>query len=411
MNDKNQAQSSARDMQSAKMRGLPFKNDQMNFFFIGVTGADVYGGATIGESYYAAGKIKDGDISSWISAYLEIALNARQKAMEQLALGHRESARQLFLRASNYFYAADHYSDDQRPDFVENWNKGVECFHQAAALFNPPVEVLAYELDGHTLNGYFIHAHGKARGTVLAMSGFDGTPEHLYFSCGAGLSQRGYNVLVFEGPGQRGMSHRIKNLPFRTNYETVVSKVVDLALARPDVNPDTLALLGYSFGGHLVLRAAAFDPRIKALIADSPVMDFGKQMLDGFPGFATKTSDRMANLLMDDTIQYGPQPLQASLKHLYESMRVSHFSDFRREMAKYRFTEVEKITCPVLCMVSDGEGISAVIEGHEVFDRVPDPKKKIVNFSAIDGADIHCQLNNQSNAVSEMADWLDEIWK
>jgi pimeloyl-ACP methyl ester carboxylesterase len=411
MNDKNQAQSSARDMQSAKMRGLPFKNDQMNFFFIGVTGADVYGGATIGESYYAAGKIKDGDISSWISAYLEIALNARQKAVEQLALGHRESARQLFLRASNYFYAADHYSDDLRPDFVDNWSKGVECFHQAAALFNPPIEVLSYELDGHTLNGYFIHGRGKVRGTVLAMSGFDGTPEHLYFSCGAGLSQRGYNVLVFEGPGQRGMSHRITNLPFRTNYETVISKVVDLALARPDVDPNTLALLGYSFGGHLVLRAAAFDPRIKALIADSPVMDFGKQMLDGFPGFATKTSDRIANLLMDGSIQYGPQPLQASLKHLYESMRISHFSDFRREMAKYRFTEVEKITCPVLCMVSDGEGISAVNEGREVYKRVPNPKKKIVNFSAIDGADIHCQLNNQSNAVNEMADWLDEIWK
>jgi pimeloyl-ACP methyl ester carboxylesterase len=411
MDKKNQTQSSAKDMQSAKLRGLPFKNDQMNFFFVGVTGADVYGGATIGESYYAAGKIKDGSIDSWIAAYREIAGLAQQQAEDFLAHGHRESARQAFLRAANYAYAADHYADNRKPGYLDTWKQGVECFHQAAALFDPPIEVLEYELEGHSLSAYFVHAQGQARGTVLAMSGFDGTPEHLYFNCGAGLSQRGYNVLIFEGPGQRGMSHRIADLPFRPDYESVISKVIDWALQRPDVDPDRLGLLGYSFGGHLVLRAAACDPRIKALIANSPVMDFGRQMLDGFPAFATQTGDRTADLLMDNSIHLMPQPLQASLKRLYESMRVEHFSDFRREMARYRFDEVEKIACPVLCMVSAGEGISAVREGQEVFERVPNPKKKLVNFSAAEGAEIHCQLNNMALSVIVMADWLDEIWQ
>jgi len=191
----------------------------------------------------------------------------------------------------------------------------------------------------------------------------------------------------------------------------VVSRVVDLTLSRPDVDPERIALLGYSFGGHLVLRAAAYEMRIKALLANSPILDFGKQMLDGFPSFATRTSDRVANLLMDNSIGFMSHPLQASLKRLYESMRVTRFSDFRREMARYRFDEIEKITCPVLCMISDGEGISAVNESRRVYERLSNPQKSMATFSAAEGADVHCQLNNLAVSVCKMADWLDEIWQ
>jgi pimeloyl-ACP methyl ester carboxylesterase len=411
MENKHQTTSSAKDMQSAKLRGLPFKNKQMNFFFVSVTGADVYGGATIGECYYAVGKIKDGDIESWIQAFGEAGSQAERQAEDFLAQGCRESARQTFLRASNYYYAADHYTDCHHAKYLEYWQHGVNCFHQAAALFNPPIEVIDYELEGHTLNGYFVHAQGQPRGTILAMSGFDGTPEHLYFSCGAGLSQRGYNVMIFEGPGQRGMSHRIQGLPFRTNYETVVSRVLDLALRRADVEPERIGLLGYSFGGHLVLRAAASEPPLKALIADSPVMDFGKQMLDGFPRFATHSGDRTVNWLMSQSIGYMSRPLEASLKRLYESMAVSRFSDFRSKMATFCFKEVERIQCPTLCLVSEGEGVSAVAEGQEVYHRLPNPQKKLVLFRAAGGADIHCQLNNLVASNNAIADWLDAIWQ
>jgi hypothetical protein len=45
-----------------------------------------------------------------------------------------------------------------------------------------------------------------------------------------------------------------------------------------------------------------------------------------------------------------------------------------------------------------------------VFERLPHPKKKLVTFSAVQGAEIHCQFNNLILAVSYIADWLDEIW-
>jgi hypothetical protein len=134
-------------------------------------------------------------------------------------------------------------------------------------------------------------------------------------------------------------------------------------------------------------------------------------MLDGFPAFARRTNDRMVNWLMSLSIGHMPQPLQSSLKRLYESMGVTRFSDFRRKMAAFRFEEVERITCPVLCMISEGEGASAAAEGRQVFERLPNPQKKLVSFSAAQGADVHCQLNNLILSVSSMADWLDEIWQ
>jgi pimeloyl-ACP methyl ester carboxylesterase len=403
--------SSARDMQSVISRSLPFKNDQMNFFFVLVTGADVYGGATLGESYCAANQIKDGNIETWIKAFGEVAGRAEEQAKTLLAKGRCESAREVFLRASNYYFGADHYTDALHPKYMEYWQRSVECFRRACALSTPPIDILSYTLDGHELPAYFVHAQGPARGTMLAMSGFDGTAETKYFACGAGLARRGYNVLMFEGPGHRGVSHRYHDLPFRTNYETVVEKVVDLALTREDIHPGRIGLIGYSFGGHLALRAAAFEPRIKALIANSPVSDFGKMMLDGFPPFATQMNDRMIDWLMTNAIQYQPQPLQASLKRLYEAMGVTHFSDFRRRMAEYRFDNIEQIPCPVLCLISEGEGINGMSEALGVFERLPNPQKAFVSFGAEQGADIHCQFNNLALAVETMADWLDEIWK
>ena len=56
-------------------------------------------------------------------------------------------------------------------------------------------------------------------------------------------------------------------MPFRHDWERVVTPVVDYALIRPEVDATRLALLGWSLGGYLAPRAAAYDPRLAAPIA------------------------------------------------------------------------------------------------------------------------------------------------
>ena len=94
--------------------------------------------------------------------------------------------------------------------------------------------------------------------------------------------ERGWNVLVFDGPGQYGPIHR-ERLPFRHDWENVVTPVVDFALALPEVDSEKLALMGVSLGGYLAPRAAAFEKRIKALVANDGVYDFGVTQLAAIP--------------------------------------------------------------------------------------------------------------------------------
>jgi dienelactone hydrolase len=63
----------------------------------------------------------------------------------------------------------------------------------------------------------------------------------------------------------------------------VVTPVVDYALTRPDVDGDRLALMGMSLGGCLAGRAAAFEPRLAALILFNGVYDVDDSVIADVP--------------------------------------------------------------------------------------------------------------------------------
>jgi len=56
---------------------------------------------------------------------------------------------------------------------------------------------------------------------LLCTGGYDGTCEELFFSVAGGALKRGYNVLIFDGPGQGG-ALVMQKLPMRADWENVV---------------------------------------------------------------------------------------------------------------------------------------------------------------------------------------------
>ncbi|QLY32187.1 prolyl oligopeptidase family serine peptidase [Nocardia huaxiensis] len=56
------------------------------------------------------------------------------------------------------------------------------------------------------------------------------------------------------------------------------SAVIDWAIANLNVDPDRIAIAGGSYGAGMSLIAAAHDPRIKAIVADSPPTDIGEAL-------------------------------------------------------------------------------------------------------------------------------------
>lgn len=64
-----------------------------------------------------------------------------------------------------------------------------------------------------------------------------------------------------------------RNVPFRPDWEAVLTPVVDVLVARPDVDVQHLTAIGVSQGGYWLPRALAFEHRFVAAVADPGVVD------------------------------------------------------------------------------------------------------------------------------------------
>lgn len=249
-----------------------FFPDDVQFWFetLRSFGHIAYGGADFGEVATTAQRIRPGDYDSWHDEWRRIADRVADEGWNSLAGGHQVSARDAFLRASNYYRNAEFFlhGDPADPRIRSTYDAAVDCFRQAAALSVPAIVPVEIPYRDTVLPGYLYRTDdsGAARPTVVMCNGFDGSVEEMHFFGAAAAVERGYTVLSFDGPGQPGTRHR-DGLIFRPDWEHVVGPVVDHAQALPEVDPDRIALFGASMGGLLAPRAAAFDHRIAALIA------------------------------------------------------------------------------------------------------------------------------------------------
>jgi hypothetical protein len=76
----------------------------------------------------------------------------------------------------------------------------------------------------------------------------------------------------FDGPGQFGVL-RHREVPFRPDWEAVLTPVLDFALKRREVDPERMALVGRSFRRYLAPRAASLEHRLAACVADPGQFD------------------------------------------------------------------------------------------------------------------------------------------
>src|SRR5580698_8374413 len=222
------------------MDPVVFENDpQFWFETLRTLGHAAYGGADIGEVLTTAQRITAGDYDSWHDEWLATADRTASEAEGQLRDGHRISARDGLMRANNYYRAAEFFlhGNPSDPRISHAYQRATECFHAAAGLFTPAIEVVQIPWEGHVLHGYFYRAAGTDRDQVprpamILHNGFDGTAEEMHYLGAAAGAERGYHVLTFDGPGQPAARHR-DGLVFRPDWENVVTPVLDWLLTRP----------------------------------------------------------------------------------------------------------------------------------------------------------------------------------
>jgi 2,6-dihydroxypseudooxynicotine hydrolase len=74
----------------------------------------------------------------------------------------------------------------------------------------------------------------------------------------------------------------------RPDFEAPVAAVLDVLCQRADLDGDRVGTLGVSLGGYYAARAAAFEPRLKAVVVSGGCYDYGALIRDRSPhSFAT----------------------------------------------------------------------------------------------------------------------------
>lgn len=261
-----------------------FKDSELYFYLQAFPlGYQTYGGATVGETFYVASRIDEKDPDSWVEEWSNLAARVEEEAVRSLERGHMASAREAYLRAFTYYRTATPLLHASDPRFRATWEMMRTCFRRAAGLFDPPIEPVEIPFEGSTLPAYFVlgQGDGEKKPTLIMVGGGETYAEDLYFWGGAGAVDRGYNALLVDMPGQgatpfEGMHHR-------HDVEVPMQAVVDHLLGRSEVDPERVAAYGVSLGGYIVLRSAAFEKRIGACAASTPIVDWHQALINAMP--------------------------------------------------------------------------------------------------------------------------------
>jgi pimeloyl-ACP methyl ester carboxylesterase len=398
---------------------IVFQDPTFSFQLLRVIGETYYKGADIGECLSTAYRIKEGDFESWHQEWLKTAERVNKYADESLAAGHTVSAREAYLRACNYYRAAEFLLVNPTDSRIQStWGKSKECFGKAAALFSPPFEPIEIPFEGSiTLPGYFYRVDNgnntnAPKPTLIAHGGFDSTLEELYTSAAAPALERGYNCLTFEGPGQGGVIRKQK-IPFRYDWEKVVSPVVDYALSkRQDVDPKHITLMGISMGGYLAARAAAFEHRIGACILYNGVFDGYDALASNLPKSlltAIENGNREIVNTVFDILMDSDTNIQFNMKHGMWTTGASSPFELIMNSKNYTIKDIaQNIKCPTLVLEAEKDD-SFPGQPKKVYDALKCPKKYIL-FTSQEGAEEHCQCGAPALSNQRIFDWLDETF-
>jgi pimeloyl-ACP methyl ester carboxylesterase len=400
----------------------PFFPDNEEYWFeaLRAFGSASYGAADFGEVMCTINRIPAGDDETWYVEWNSLGERVFAEAEAMRAAGHLVSARDGYLRASNYFRTSEFFihAKHDDPRIYSAYEKSTSAYKLGCPLYPTPILPVEIPYENTTLPGYFhrVDDSGKKRPLLILHTGYDGAAEEMHGENARAGVERGWNVLVFDGPGQYGPIHR-ERLPFRPDWENVITPVVDFALNLPGVDPEKIALMGVSFGGYLAPRGAAFEKRIKALVANDGIYDFGVTQLKAIP--QEQQAAYIAALQQKDAPELDAKILAGAQKSPSTKWGMDQAGFVMGEptphetvakILKFNLRDgiAEQISCPTLVLSAE-EDLYLKGQPEELFAHLTCPKT-LIRFTSAEGYGAHCQCGADRIANARIYDWLDDTF-
>ncbi len=208
-------------------------------------------------------------LGEW-SATGEFHLGLAREAQDE---GRERTAGEAYVRAALCFHFAKYVwvLDGERNR--ETTIRARDALYEAHRLLDPGAERIEAQVDGARIFANLRRPRDPARAPlVILIPGLDSTKEE-FFNFERVFLDRGLATLSLDGPGQGEGGFEA---PIRPDYEVAVGAILDALDERNDVDLRRVGAAGVSLGGYYAPRAAAFEPRLKAVAGVSGPRNFGQ---------------------------------------------------------------------------------------------------------------------------------------
>lgn len=321
---------------------------------------------------------------------------------EMIRQGEKALAEGRVLNATFYYRAAEFFVSPNDPDKEKIYRKFFELFYNVT-FKNEPVEKFIVPYYNTYLPVLRLKPKGNIKGTIVIHGGFDSFKEEL-ISWAYYFFKQNYETIIFEGPGQ-GEALNTYNLPLSYKWEKSTKAVLDY------FNLENVTLIGMSMGGWLCIRAAAFESRIKRVIASSVVFDY----LQIPPAFLAKFVNvllrypRIMNYISNIQAKIMPQE-EWGLNNLMHITKKDNPTEAAKELLKLNENNLhsERVIQDILILTGSEDHFIPIKMHYKQIAALKNAKSVTGRiFTKEDDAQNHCQIGNIGLALDVMISWLE----
>ncbi len=326
-----------------------------------------------------------------------------------IELGDAAMAEDRAENAIGYWRMSEFFMTDGDPDKRKYYRKATALFyeHYRAYFDSGLVERMEAPYEDVRLPILHVRPEGARRDVILLHGGNDSYFEEFFFPT-LYLAKRGFEVYLFEGPGQGGVV-REQGKKFTHEWERPVKAVLDAIGAR------SVTIMGASLGGMLAPRAAAYEPRIRRVVGWSIFPNFLYVAL----GMVPKTLRGPVRFLLRHNLR---APVSAVLQQkmarspvLDWGVRHGMFAydapdpfGYVKKLNDYKMTDIgPHITQDMLVIGAEKDHFIA----RELYAMELDALLNVKSLTfrlmtAREDAGAHCNVGNPKLVLDTVADWL-----
>ena len=338
------------------------------------------------------------DSAGWVRALTALAKKAKKEGRTEAQIG--------YLRMSEFFM----YDSD--PAKVKTYREAKELFYQyyEPVMQEHGIEVTKVPYAAGYLPVMHCRGRGESKGIVLLHGGNDSYIEE-FFDALLYLQGKGFDVYLFEGPGQGGVL-REQNMKFDPAWEKPVKAILD------HFQLQDVTIIGASLGGYLAPRAAAFEKRISKVIGWSIFPDFFDILLADDPKLLRVVMDGMYkrghagifNKLYKSMMQKN-ELVKWNLLHGMYAYDAPDPVGYVQKVRQFTLKGIgEKVTQDMLILAGRNDHMILPSLFHEEYDLLSNTRSLALQlYTEQDDAGSHCNMGNMKLALDTMVSWMETI--